>query len=165
MAPQPRVVNIIGIRVDLHWQYLLVASRKYRRVKLSVICVFLWLQLRAITTSSMLQTRYLKTTRLPSRLVVEARCHKFILTTLRGANAMPSFYPGCTHTCIRQLSPCSSLPLFSGCFLSRKPIRVCLPPLMSCRSYVSLLRSTTCLLSLTDNHVIDAWVHMPPERF
>ena len=78
---------------------------------------------------------------------------------------MPSFYPGCTHTCIRQLSPCSSLPLFSECFLSRKPIRVCLPPLMSCRSYVSLLRSTTRFLSLTDSHVIDAWVHMPPERF
>ena len=26
-------------------------------------------------------------------------------------------------------------------------------------------KSTMLLLSLTDNHVIDAWVHMPPERF
>ena len=51
--------------------------------------------------------------------------------------------------------------------MSRIRIRVCLPPLMSCRSYVyvSSVKSTTCLLSLTDSHVIDAWVHMPPERF
>ena len=26
-------------------------------------------------------------------------------------------------------------------------------------------KNTMLLLSLTDNHVIDAWVHMPPERF
>ena len=47
---------------------------------------------------------------------------------------------------------------FSACFLARIRIRVCLPPLMSCRSYVSSVRT------LTDSHVIDAWVHMPPER-
>ena len=49
--------------------------------------------------------------------------------------------------------------------MSRIRIRVCLPPLISCQPYVSSVRSTTRLLSLTDSHVIDAWVHMPPERF
>ena len=54
MTPRPRVVNIIGIRVDHHCQYLLFASLKYGRVKLSVMCVLLCIQLWA-TTSFLLQ--------------------------------------------------------------------------------------------------------------
>ena len=53
--PRPRVVNIIGIRVDHHCQYLLFASRKYGRVTLSVMCVLLFLQLWAASTSFLLQ--------------------------------------------------------------------------------------------------------------
>ena len=55
MTPRPRVVNIIVIRVDYHCQYLLFASLTYGRVKLSVMCVLLCLQLWATTTSFLLQ--------------------------------------------------------------------------------------------------------------
>ena len=71
MTPRTRVVNIIGIRVDHHCQYLLFASLKYGTVKLSVMCVLLCLQLWATTTSFLLQGT-LKTTRSPTRLVFEA---------------------------------------------------------------------------------------------
>ena len=50
-----REIGIIGIRVDLQGQYLLFASLKYGRVKLSVMCVLLCLQLWATTASSLLQ--------------------------------------------------------------------------------------------------------------
>ena len=77
----------------------------------------------------------------------------------------PNFFPGRTHTCLRQFSSRTPLKFFSGSFLSRIPIHVYLPQLITCRSYVSSVRSTTRLLSFTDSHVIDAWVHMPPEMF
>ena len=55
MTLRPSVVNIIRVRVDHHCQYLLFASMQYGRVKLSVICVLLCLQLWATTTSFLLQ--------------------------------------------------------------------------------------------------------------
>ena len=89
-----------------------------------------------------------------------------VLTILHvPSHTAPMFCLVRTHTCLIQFSSHSSLTPFNGCFLTRKRIRVCLPPLMSCQSYVSSVRSTTRLLCLTDSHVIDAWVHMPPERF
>ena len=54
-TPRPRVVNIIGIRVDHHCQYLLFASLKHGSVKLSVVFVLLCLQFWATTTSFILQ--------------------------------------------------------------------------------------------------------------
>ena len=109
---------------------------------------------------------YFETTRSPSRHVAEALRDRPPSTILnRPPHTAPSnFCPGCTHTCLIQFSSHSSLTLFNGCFLSRIRIRVCLPRLMSCRSYVSSVRSTTRLLSFMDSHVIDAWVHMSPER-
>ena len=86
MTPRPRVVNVIGIRVDHHCQYLLFASLKYVRVKLSVMCVLLCIQLWAIITSrnfNICQNQ----TRSPFRLVAGVRCHKFILTILYGTTS------------------------------------------------------------------------------
>ena len=105
---------------------------------------------------------YFETTRSPSRLVAGALWHRFILAVLHGPpHTAPSFYLVCTHTCRIQFSSHSSLTVFNGCFLSRIRIHVYLPQLITCRSYVSSVRSTTRLLSLTDSHVIDAWLHMP----
>ena len=77
-------------------------------------------------------------------------------TTLHGRpcgsekDRVNSFYTGCTNTCLRQLSSRSSLSLFNGCFLSRIRIRVCPPPLMSCRSYISSMRSKYYVFAFFD---------------
>ena len=152
----------MGIRGDHHCQYLMYASLKYGRIKLSVMCGLLCLQLWAITTSFLLQG----TSKLHARfLVLLLRLAGLAQVYLDDFTSAPSFYPGCTHTYLRQFSSRSSLTLFNGCFLSRIRIRVCVPPLLSCRSYVFSGRSTTRSLSLTDSHVVESWVHMLTERF
>ena len=94
--------------------------------------------------------------------------HKFILTILHRSTSLshtaPSFYPGCTHTSLRQFSSRSSLSLFNGCFLSRIRIHVYLPQLITCRCYASPERSTARLLSFMDSHIIGTWVHISLER-
>ena len=140
MTPRPPVVNIIGIRVHHHYQYLLFASLKYGRVTLGVMCVLLCIQLWATSTSFLLQG----TLKLHAHLLV-------LLLELSGTglswqfytgppHIAPSFYPGCTHTCLRHFSSRPPLTLINGCFLSRIRIRICLPPLISCRSYISSVR-------------------------
>ena len=150
MTPRPRVV-IIGIRVDHHCQYPLVVVLKYGRVKLSAMCVLLCLQLWATTTSFLLPKGTMK-------------LHAHLLVLLLGfsgtglswrfytgkPHTAPSFYPRCTHTCLRQFSSRSSLSLFNGCFFSRIRIRICLPPLISCRSYISAMRSKYYVFAFFD---------------
>ena len=125
--------------------------------------VLLCLQLWGTTTSFILQG----TLKLHAHLLV-------LLLRLAGLDELTHTYcllprlisASCVH-CLLQFSSHSSLTLINECFLSRILYRACLPLLMSCRSYmyVSSVRTTTRLLSLTDSHVIDAWVHMPPEMF
>ena len=143
MTPRPRIVNIVRIRVDHHCQFLgMFASVKYERVKLSVMCTTPPTKLRATTTSFLLQG----TLKLQTHLLILLRLGwpgtKLVLTILHvPSHTAPSYYPVCTHTCLRQLSSRSSLSLFNGCFLPWIRIRVCPPPLISCRSYISSMRS------------------------
>ena len=132
----------------------------------SALCALLQQQLRAITTSF---TRTPCTSKPHAHLLV-------LLLRLINTSLSCRFYAGpphtalssclvCTRTCLIQFSSRPSLKLFHRSFLSRIRIHVYLPQLITCRTYVSSVRSTTRLLSFTDSHVIDAWVHMPPERF
>ena len=151
----------MGIRVDHHCQYLLSASLNYGRVKLSVMCVLLCLQLWATITSLMLQGTlkpHAHLLVLLLRLAVTSLSQRFYTGHLiPGLVSTPGVH---THTCLIQSSSRSSLTLFHGCFLSRTRIRACPPPLISCRPH-----APPPVRTLTDSHVIDAWVYMPPETF
>ena len=61
-------------------------------------------------------------------------------------------------------TPCVRIPVYVSFFRAPRYTRLS-TTVVYVVGAMTPAKSTMLLLSLTDNHVIDAWVHIPPERF